>query len=141
MSEIAGGLQDGTLLSVEQGYFLHIVQRKLPQVYLSVLCIAQFHTVVADAQMVGTHRADIHRLNASYATIVLQLNTGEVAKGVGHTVRRQFLQLFTCQGLRGDDLLMIIARHDDNLIHVLDAVETTALGEAIKSEKRNVKSE
>ena len=84
MSEVAGRLQQGTFLTVKQRNLLDIVQRELCQVYLPVLCIAQLYAVVRDAQMVGTHRADIHRLDAAHATVVLQLQTREVTQRIGH---------------------------------------------------------
>ena len=73
MSEVAGRLEQGTLLTVEQCNLFDIVQRELSQVYLSVLCITQLHTVVRDAQMVCSHRPNVDGLDATYATIVLQL--------------------------------------------------------------------
>ena len=79
MTKVAGRLHDSTLLTIEQGYLLHIVKRELSQVYLSILGITQLNAVVRDAQMVGTHRTDIDSLDASHATIVLQLDTREIA--------------------------------------------------------------
>ena len=40
ITEIAGRLEDGTLLPVIQRDILYIIQRKLPQVYLAVLRVA-----------------------------------------------------------------------------------------------------
>ena len=75
MTKVTGGLEDGTLLSVIQSDFLHIVERELSEVYLTVLGITQLDTVVADTQVMGTHRTDIDGLDTSHTTIVLQLNS------------------------------------------------------------------
>jgi len=127
MTKVAGRLQQCTLLSVEQRNLFDVVQRELAQVNLSVLGITQLYAIVRDAQMVGTHRTDVHRLDAPHSTIVLQLQTREVAQRVSHIVGTQLLQLLTRQCLRGYHLLMVIARRDNDLIHMLNAVEATAL--------------
>ena len=73
VAEVAGGLEDGALLSVVERYFLDVVERELSQVYLSVLGVAQLDAVVADAQVVGAHGANVDGLDAAHAAIVLQL--------------------------------------------------------------------
>ena len=78
--------------------------------------------------MVGTHRTYINRLNAPYSTIVLELDTREIAQRISHRVGTQLLQLLTTKGLRRYHLLMIISRRYNDLIHILDAVKTTVLG-------------
>ena len=49
IAKVAGGLEDGTLLTVVERDLLDVVERELAEVYLTVLCIAQLHAVVADA--------------------------------------------------------------------------------------------
>ena len=83
-SEIAGSLEDGTLLTVVEGHLFDIVERELPQVYLTILGIAQHDTVIAHCQMVGTHGAHIDRLHTAHAAIVFELHTREIAHGIGH---------------------------------------------------------
>ena len=134
MTKVAGRLHDSTLLTIEQGYLLHIVKRELSQVYLPILGIAQLDAVVRDAQMVGTHRTDIDSLDASHAAIVLQLDTREIAQGIGHAVGIEAFELLTIEGLRGNHLFMIIARDDHHLVNMLYAVEPARL---VLGPKRN----
>ena len=73
IAKLAGRLEDGTLLTIVEGDFLHIIERELPQVYLPILRIAQLYAIIEDTQMVGAHAADIDRLDATHASIVLEL--------------------------------------------------------------------
>ena len=54
-SEILGRLENVTLLSVIERYFLHVVQREAPQIDLPVLGVAQLDSVVEDRHVVGAH--------------------------------------------------------------------------------------
>ena len=63
---------------------LHVVQGELAQVYLSVLSIAQLHSVVEHTHVVGAHAAHVYCLQTAYAAVVLQLHTREIADGVGY---------------------------------------------------------
>ena len=73
ITEIGGWLKNGTFLSVIKCDFFNVVQRELPEVYLSVLCVAQFDTVVEHAQMMGAHASDVHRFESAHATVIFQL--------------------------------------------------------------------
>ena len=53
--EILGRLENVTLLSVIERYFLHVVQREAPQIDLPVLGVAQLDSVVEDRHVVGAH--------------------------------------------------------------------------------------
>ena len=121
-SEVAGGLEDSTFLSVVERHLLDVVERELPQVDLSVLRIAQHDAVVADGQVVGAHGAHVDRLDAAHAAVVLQLDAREIAQGVGYGLRRQPFELLAVQLLRGDDLAERELRGDDDLTDVLHAV-------------------
>ena len=60
-AKVFGGLEVATLLPIEDLYRLHIVERVLAEVYLPVLRITQLHTIVKDADVVGTHTAYVDR--------------------------------------------------------------------------------
>ena len=132
--KVGGWLEDGTLLSVIERDFLHVVERELPEVYLSVLCITQCYSVVTDAKVMSTHRTDVDGLDTPYATIVLQLDAREVAQGIGHRVRVEFLQHLTVQFLTRHHLPHSRLRHNDNLTHVLYRIQP-ALGKGKRLKK------
>ena len=123
MTEVAGRLEDRTLLPVVERHLLHIVERELPEVYLSVLRIPQCHPVVGDTQVMGTHRTDVHRLDAAHTPIVLQLDAREIAQRVGHGMGVQLLQLLPFQLLTGHHLTHGRTGHDDDLPYVLYGIQ------------------
>ena len=123
IAKVGGRLEDGTLLAVVERDLLHVVERELPQVYLSVLRVAQLHAVVRDAQVVGAHRTDVHRLDTTHAAVVLQLDAREVAQGIGHRERVQPFQLLTVELLAWHHLAHGGARHDHYLPHTLYGIQ------------------
>lgn len=107
ITKVARWLEDGTTLTVVERNFLHIVERELPQVYLPVLCIAQFDAVIEDTQVIGTHTANVDSLDATHASIILELQAREITQGIGH---RQGIQLLSssppnvCDGIVSLDI-------------------------------------
>ena len=85
------------LLTVIEGNLLYVVKGKLSQVCLSVLRIAQLYAVVIHSQMLASHRADVYRLQTAYAAVVLHLQTGEIAQGIGNTQGIEVLQLLAAK--------------------------------------------
>ena len=122
VAEVAGCLEDSALLTVVERHLVDVVERELPQVYLSVLGIAQFHAVVVDAEVVGAHAADVDGLDAAHAAVVFQLKAGEIAQGICHGVGVEFLELLTAHFLRGDDLAEGEFRGHHHLVEMPDAV-------------------
>ena len=74
--------------------------------------------------MVSAHGTDIHRLDASNTAIVLQLKAGEITQRISHRVSTQLLQLLAAKRLRWYHLFMIIACRNNDLVHILDAIES-----------------
>ena len=52
IAKVGRRLKDGTLLTIVKGYLVDIVERELPLVYLSVLCVPKFNAVIECPQMV-----------------------------------------------------------------------------------------
>ena len=77
------GLEDGALLPVVYGDALQVVEGEASEVDLAVLCIPQLDAVVEDSYVLRTHTADVHRLEPSDASVVLDLYPCEVAEGIG----------------------------------------------------------
>ena len=123
IAELRSRLEDGTLLSVVERYLIHIVHRELSQVHLSVLRIAQLDPIVEDAHMVAAHRTDVHRLDAPHSAIVLQLQAGKIAQGVGNVMRIQAFQFLPFHGVRGNHLAVSQVLGNNHLADMLDAVE------------------
>ena len=111
------------LLSVVQGYLLHIVQGEAPKVNKAVLCIAQLYAVVEDAHVVGAHATDVYGLQASHTAVVLYLHAAEIAHGIGHGEGRQGLQALAAEALAGHYLLRA-AGIDADLHHIGNAVQS-----------------
>ena len=74
--------------------------------------------------MVSAHGTDIHRLDASNTAIVLQLKPGEITQRISHRVSTQLLQLLAAKRLRRYHLFVIIACRNNDLVHILDAIES-----------------
>ena len=74
--------------------------------------------------MVGTHRADIHRLDASYPAVIFQLDAREITQGIGHAMAAEPLKLLAVQLLTGDYLTQGGPRHDHHLTHTLYGVQS-----------------
>ena len=104
VAELRCRLEYGTLLSVVERYLVNVVHGELPQVHLSVLRVAQLYAVVEYAEVVASHRAYVHCLDASHAAIVLQLQSGEIAQRVGDVMRVQALQLLALHRVRWNHL-------------------------------------
>ena len=66
--------------------------------------------------MVGTHRADIHRLDASHTPVVFYLQSREIAQGIGNGMGVQTLQLLTFQFLRRHYFLKRELAGDNHLV-------------------------
>ena len=122
-AEVLGGLEDGALLSVVERHRLHVVEREASQVHHAVLRVAQLDAVVEHAHMVRPHAADVHGLESAHPSVVLDLHAGEVADGIGDTVRPQALQSVAGQPLCRDDLLHRRLCLDDHFVEPLQAVE------------------
>ena len=123
VGKLAGRLEDGTLLTVVEQQLLDVVQRELSQIHLSVLGIAQLYAVVEDAQVAGAHAAHIDGLDASHASVVLQLHACKVAQRVGYGVGAEPFQLFPLHDVAGNDLAVGRLGPHDDLAHLLDAVQ------------------
>ncbi len=93
-AELSGRLKDVTFLPVVERNLVNVLERELTQIHLPVLGVTELNTIVIDAQMVRTHRADINRLDAPYPAIVFYLHAGEETDGVCHGEAVQLLQLF-----------------------------------------------
>ena len=127
-SEVLCRLEHGALLPVVERHGLHVVEREAPQIDRSVLGVPQLDAVVEDPDMVRAHAPDIDRLQSPDSAVVLDLDSGEVAQGVGHVVRRELVELLARELLYGDDLLADdMPRHDD-LLDLLEAVEPALSG-------------
>ena len=78
--------------------------------------------------MVRAHAPDIDRLQSTDPAVVLDLDSGKVAQGVGHVVRRELVELLARELLHGDDLLADDMPRYDDLLDLLEAVEPALSG-------------
>ena len=92
-TELAGRLEYLALLSVIKRNLLDILERELAQVHLAVLGVAQLNAVVVDPHVVGAHAADIDGFQTAHAAVILDLQTREIAYGIGHREAVERLQL------------------------------------------------
>lgn len=69
-----------------------------------------------------THVAHVDGLQTSHATVILNLNTGKIAKSIRQRMRIETLQLLTFQTL-GRDNLFVLPGHDNGLIQKLHTVQ------------------
>ena len=119
---VLGRLHGRAFLAVVERHRLHILERVLSQVDLAVLGVAQLDAVVEHAHVVGTHTADVDGLQAADAAVVLDLDAGEIADGVGHGQGVEPFKFFALQRLRGDDLLRLPECGHDRLVQDLRRV-------------------
>ena len=127
VAELRCRLEDGTLLSVVKRYLVNIVHRELPQVHLTVLRVPQLYAVVEDAEVIATHRTDVHRLDTAHSTVVLQLKTSEIAQCICDVMSVQALQLLALHRVRRNHLAECKARCHYHLPDTLNAVEAAFL--------------
>ena len=111
VSEVGRRLEDGALLSVIHAYLLYVVHRELSEVRLSVLCVAEFYSVIIHSEMLRPHRAYVDSLYPSHTAIVLHLYSAEEAQCVGNRHGVQRLQLCAFQCLRRDDVASLASHH------------------------------
>lgn len=71
-------------MPIEDLYHLRIVGGVLAEVYLSVLRIAQFDTIVEDTNVVDARAANVDRLESTDPAEVLDLNAREEAECIGY---------------------------------------------------------
>ena len=88
-TKLACRLKDIGFLTIIQVDLLHVIQRVLTQVDLSVLGISQLHAIIVDRCVLATHRADIDRLDAAYAAVVFELHAREIAERIGYIERAE----------------------------------------------------
>ena len=106
IAEIACRLENLAFLTVVERNRLHIVERELAEVNLSVLSVAEGHSVVDHSGMICAHRSDVDRLDAAYATVVFYLHSGEISQRVGHAVAVEAFEFAAGEALGGDDFLL-----------------------------------
>ena len=117
--EILGRLQNFAFLTVVQRQGLDIVERELAEIDLAVLSVAEFHPVIYDAGVVGTHAADVYGLDAAYAAIILDLNAGEITQCVGDTVAVEPLEFIALQCLDRNYVFRFVSRRDHNFLQTV----------------------
>ena len=104
-TELLGGLEDIGFLAFVELDLLEVIEAETSQVHLSVLGIAELHSVVVHGGVLATHRADVDSLDTSYSTVVLELDAREITNRVCHRQGVETLQLLAFEGLRNDDIL------------------------------------
>ena len=105
-------VEDAAFLTVVEGDGLNVVQGVFAQVYLAVLGVAELYAVVEYAEVVGAHASHVKGLDTPHAAVVLELYSGEVAQGVGHTVGVESFQVRALQRLSRDNLFIRIDMSD-----------------------------
>ena len=118
-AEITRRLQNFALLSVIQRNRLDIVKRELPQIHLPVLGIPKLHSVINNSGVIGAHRPDIDSLYTADPAVILDLHSGKIAQGVGHTLAVEPAQLLAVKALRGYDFCLTTACGH---LHILQSV-------------------
>ena len=120
-TELPRRLENIGFLALVELYLLHIIQREATQVHLSVLCIAQLHTIIIDSGMLTSHRAHIDGLDTPYSTVVFQLHAGKIANCISYCQCIQALQFLSGEVLRNNDIFGQSTRRH---FHFIDAEVT-----------------
>ena len=97
--KVGSRLHNRRALPLIDAHFLDVVQTELAKVNHPVLCIPKFDAIVVDAHVLRPQGTQIHRLQTSDTSIILQLYAAHEAQGIGHSVGIHFLKVLALQCL------------------------------------------